>query len=364
MSNPSLPRRRLRWTVNPVVVKELRSRMRGGRAFLLLTGFLAALCAIGYGLFQLGTSRERFGLPLFSAQIGQTLFAGLAFTLLFLVCIIAPAVTVNAISSERERLTYEMLVATPLPAWRLLWGKLIASLTYVGLLLVAAVPLGSIVYLFGGITLKHVLQALAIIVMTAITAGMIGIWASALAGRTGRAAVLAYLLIAGIIGGLLFSSYVWQARRDEAVPYAMLTPNPVSALASSVAALSGPSIDPSSGMIGGFPGQGFPGKGVPWIDTSQWGGLYVPGWQILSIGIYPPIDQDMLMGAVAFEAPEARSVWRTTLVIEILTCLALFWMTLHLVRPRRRWRITRGDALMLLVSVLTLAGLSVWRGWV
>ena len=165
MSSGTALRRRWRPRINPIIVKELRSRMRGGRAFVLLTGFLAGLGTIGYGLFLRATSGERFGVPLFSAQIGQTLFAGLAFTLLFLVCIIAPAVTVGTISSERERLTYEMLVATSLPPHRLLWGKLIAAMSYVALLLLAAVPRGSIVYLFGGITLRNVVQAAAIIVI-------------------------------------------------------------------------------------------------------------------------------------------------------------------------------------------------------
>src|SRR5688500_14588574 len=100
MSTTTAPRRRWRPRLNPIIVKELRSRMRGGRAFVLLTGFLTGLAAIGYGLFLRATSAERFGVPLFSAQIGQTLFAGLAFTVLFLVCIIAPAVTVGTISSE------------------------------------------------------------------------------------------------------------------------------------------------------------------------------------------------------------------------------------------------------------------------
>ncbi len=365
MSDQSTSRRRWRLPLgaNPIVVKELRSRMRGGRAFVLLTGFLVGLGLVGYGLFLRATSGERFGQPLFSAQIGQTLFAGLAFTLLFLVCLVAPAVTVSAISSERERLTYEMLVSTALPPWRLLWGKLIASLSYVALLLIAAVPLGSIVYLFGGITARNVVQAAAIIVLTAITCAMIGIWASAITGRTGRAAVLAYLLIGVVLGGLLFSAEIWTARSDQPVPQALLTPNPISALASSVAVLSGP----SSGFNGAINTMAFLGdfksSGMP-IDPSQYNtGLAFPGWQTFSIGIYPPTDPNAFgPNGLPIQA-EPRSTWRTTLVIELMVCLGLFWMSLHAVRPRRRWRITWGDLGMLSLSAFTLVGLGIWRGW-
>lgn len=357
-------RRRFSLQANPVVVKELRSRMRGGRAFVLLTGFLVGLGAVGFGLFQLATSRERFGVPLFSAQIGQTLFGGLAFALLGLVCIIAPAVTVNAISAERERLTYEMLVATPLPAWRLLWGKLVAALSYVALLLIAAVPLGSIVYLFGGITLKVVLQAAAVIVMTAITAGMLGVWASALTGKTGRAAVLSYLVLAAVLGGLLFFAHIWQARNSKDVPWEALTPNPVSALASAVATLAGPQVmDQGMIMRGGVglakpdlaifqPGIPFPGDGQ--FDS----GLYLPGWRTLSVGLYPapnPNGQQQIV--------EPRQVWRTNLQIQLLVCLGLFWMSLHLVRPRRRWRLGWDDLVMLSVTASAVLGIGVWRQW-
>ena len=359
-----MARRRWRLPIgaNPIVVKELRSRMRGGRAFLLLTGFLVGLGMVGYGLFLRATSGERFGQPLFSAQIGQTLFAGLAFTLLFLVCLVAPAVTVGAISSERERLTYEMLVSTSLPPWRLLWGKLISSLSYVALLLIAAVPLGSIVYLFGGITVRNVLEAATIIVLTAITSALIGIWASALTGRTGRAAVLAYLIIALVLGGLLFSAEIWTTRSDQPVPRALLTPNPISALASSVAVLSGPSGQMFSGPMpmGDVAVKG----GGMFFDPSQYNtGLAFPGWRTFSIGIYPPADPNAFGPNGMPLQPEPRSTWRTTLVIEAMACLALFWMSLHAVRPRRRWRITWGDLAMLSLTAFSLLGLGFWRGW-
>ncbi len=369
MSDRSLRRRRWRLPLgaNPIVVKELRSRMRGGRAFVLLTGFLLGLGLVGYGLFLRATSAERFGQPLFSAQIGQTLFAGLAFTLLFLVCVVAPAVTVGAISSERERLTYEMLVSTSLPPWRLLWGKLVSALSYVALLLIAAVPLGSIIYLFGGITARNVVQAAAIIVLTAITCALIGIWASALTGRTGRAAVLAYLVIGLVLGGLLFSAEIWTTRSDQPVPRALLTPNPISALASSVAVLSGPSSAGFNGPITleavAFPVPDGKGGGV-FMNPGQYNtGLAFPGWGMFSIGIYPPIDPNAFgPNGMPIQA-EPRSIWRTTLVIELMVCLGLFWMSLHAVRPRRRWRITWGDLGMLSLTAFSLLGLGIWRGW-
>ena len=176
-------------------------------------------------------------------------------------------------------------------------------------------------------------------------------------------AVLAYLLIGLVLGGLLFSAEIWTARSDQPVPRALLTPNPISALASSVAVLSGP----SSGFNGGVSTMAFLGdfksSSMP-IDPSQYNtGLAFPGWRTFSIGIYPPIDPNAFgPNGLPIQA-EPRSTWRTTLVIELMVCLGLFWMSLHAVRPRRRWRITWGDLGMLSLSAFTLVGLGIWRGW-
>ena len=62
--------------VNPIIVKELRSRTRGTRAFAILTGMLVLLGLTSYGLYRIVALTSGYsGVPL-SPQIGQTIFAG------------------------------------------------------------------------------------------------------------------------------------------------------------------------------------------------------------------------------------------------------------------------------------------------
>ena len=105
---------RLRLGINPIIVKELRSRMRGARAFAVLTGTLLLLATVSYALYRIVLAATRYSSSPLSPQIGQSLFAGLAFLELMMVCFVTPAVTAGAISSEQEKLTYEMLLATPM----------------------------------------------------------------------------------------------------------------------------------------------------------------------------------------------------------------------------------------------------------
>ena len=135
----------VRLSPNPIMIKELRSRMRGGRAFLTLTVVLVLMAAFSYVLYQLVLSTMQYsGMPL-SPQIGQSLLGGLGLLLLMAIAAVAPAVTAGAISGEQEKLTYEMLLATPMRPASILWGKLVSALSY--LFLKSRLP-RSLSYLF------------------------------------------------------------------------------------------------------------------------------------------------------------------------------------------------------------------------
>src|SRR3990170_7561297 len=86
-----------------IMVKELRSRMRGRRAFVVLTVYLAILALITYGVYVIVAPNVRdqpgggfgggFGQANASALIGQSIFTVLSIFQSILVCFIAPAFT-------------------------------------------------------------------------------------------------------------------------------------------------------------------------------------------------------------------------------------------------------------------------------
>ena len=121
----TLPKKILSWILNPVLVKELRSRMRGVRAFATLTGVLLFLTLVTYTIYQITVVQARFSSAPVSPIVGQVVFASLAFLEMILVCAIAPAVTAGILSAEKEKQTYDMLLATPIHPTSILWGKLI-----------------------------------------------------------------------------------------------------------------------------------------------------------------------------------------------------------------------------------------------
>jgi ABC-type transport system involved in multi-copper enzyme maturation permease subunit len=227
-------------SLNPIIVKEFRSRMRGGRAFIILTAYLVFLALFSYVMYRVTLSYTMYigpATPL-SPMVGRALYAALTNLSLFFVVFLTPALTATAISSEQEKLTLEMLQATPLSTHAILFGKLIATASYILLLLLAAIPLASMVFVFGGIAPLDLLLAGLLIVITAYTFGMIGLFFSVWRKRTIQAISLSYLLILFFIVGAWAIYIFWGILIQDVPPRFILITNPFSALASLIAGSS------------------------------------------------------------------------------------------------------------------------------
>jgi ABC-2 type transport system permease protein len=174
--------------VNPILVKELRSRMRGARAFVLMTIYLVVLGGVTLLLYAalVGTMGSDLNA---GRQIGKTLFIVISAVALIEVCLITPALTSGAIAAERERQTYDLLIASLLSPWQIVWGKLASALAFALLLILSVVPIMSLAFLFGGVSLTELLIALAGMVTTAVTYATLGLfWSSVMRGSLGATA--------------------------------------------------------------------------------------------------------------------------------------------------------------------------------
>ena len=211
--------------VATIMVKELRSRMRGRRAFVVLTAYLGLLAFVAYGAYLVvaPVAQDAAGLgdgagqANASAYIGRSIFTVLSVLQIVLVCVIAPAFTAGQISLEREKQTLDLLISTPLRPGAIVVGKLATALAFVVLMIVAAVPISALVLMYGGAEVPNIVKQQLVLLSTAIGFGAIGIFASALLKRTQAATVLAYsVVIACILGSALLFGF-WQTigQRDD-----------------------------------------------------------------------------------------------------------------------------------------------------
>jgi ABC-type transport system involved in multi-copper enzyme maturation permease subunit len=181
---------------NPVVVKELRGRMRGRQAFVLLTvylGLIAVFIMLVYNLLGL-TSTITWD-PSARQGAGKAIFGTVVLLELLLLSFIAPGLTAGAITSERERQTFEILRTTLLSARSLVLGKLSSALSFLFLLILSALPVQSLAFLLGGVGLGEMVASSLMLVVTAVFFCTLGIFFSSFMKRTLTATVASYAVI-------------------------------------------------------------------------------------------------------------------------------------------------------------------------
>lgn len=186
--------RQPRWSAiaqNPVAIKELRSRMRGRRAFVVLTSFLLVMSGL-ISLVYIAFASSTGGYGPEQQLAGKFVFAAVLSMQVILVIFIGPAFTAGSISGEKERQTYDLLRTTLLSASSFVLGKLISALSYVMLLIVASIPLLSIAFLLGGISPIELLVSQLLIIVSAVTFALYGMFCSTLMRSTLAASVVTF----------------------------------------------------------------------------------------------------------------------------------------------------------------------------
>jgi len=195
-------------TLAGVFTKESRWRMRGRRAFVVVTAYVGLLGLLVIAAYQLVYDSARFGgsfdgsLPppdlvsaSSSATIGQLIYLAILVVQTLLTLLVAPALTSGAIAMEREKQTLELLITTPMSTLGMIVGKLISSLAFLLLLILGSLPLMSVVFIFGGVAPEDVVRAYVLLLVVAFGTGAIGLFMSALVKRTQVATALSYVVV-------------------------------------------------------------------------------------------------------------------------------------------------------------------------
>jgi ABC-type transport system involved in multi-copper enzyme maturation permease subunit len=198
-----------------VGVKELRGRMRGRRAFVILTVYLLLLAGFAWMMELILEKENAAGLSgtatFASAQVGRGIFIALMMLETLLVVALAPAFTAGAISMEREKQTLDLLATTPISSLAIVIGKLFSALTYLFILVFASIPMTAIVFVFGGVAPDDVVRGYAVLLATALGLGAMGLFFSALVKRTQAATILSYFTVLALTIGSFFVFFFWNA---------------------------------------------------------------------------------------------------------------------------------------------------------
>ena len=206
---------------NPVLQRELLVNLRMVRGFVLLFAYIAALGAVVYVAWPNDQRLDLTTSPAEARQLVNLFFLG-QYVLLSLM---APSFAAGAITGEKERRTYEMLLASPMRPGAIVIGKLLASLSHLAVLVFASLPIVMLCLPLGGVSPYEVLATYVAMAASVVTFGMICLTASSFFTRTAGALVVSYLLILPmVLFGVLFYQVFEEAAGFRLVVLAVVTP--------------------------------------------------------------------------------------------------------------------------------------------
>ncbi|MCR9197435.1 MAG: ABC transporter permease [Planctomycetaceae bacterium] len=193
----------------PIFSREALTAPRRLRHYLLRSGYVAFLLVLMYTIRQatIGFQDTKFSGDI--ASFGSLVFGVFALLQLTLGMFFATLFTAANIAQEKDRRTLILLLMTDMRSRELAYGKLLASLLIVGVLMAASVPVFCAIRLLGGVTWSQVFWAEAIIGATFLASGtwgcLVAFWREK-TFQTLAISVLGVVLFVAVVEGVVVIS--------------------------------------------------------------------------------------------------------------------------------------------------------------
>lgn len=168
--------------LNPVMVKEIKLRFRNAKSFTGLFFYLLIMGIFVFGFVNLTSSLSGSGF--FRPEESFMLFSMLSYIQLGLILFITPGLTAGTVSTEREKQTLNILLTTAQSSFQIIFGKLTSSVAFLLLLLIAGLPLYSMVFLYGGVSPSQIAAIFLFYFLTLLAIGSLGVMYSTVTRRT------------------------------------------------------------------------------------------------------------------------------------------------------------------------------------
>jgi len=137
---------------NPVLQRELVTNLRMNRTFVLLFAYVTVL---GLLVFAAWPSEQR--LDMTSSEQAKPLVNLLFLGQYILMSLMAPSFAAGAMTGEKERKSFEMLIASPVKPGAIVFGKLAASVLPLIELMIGALPVVMLCLPLGGVQFFEVI---------------------------------------------------------------------------------------------------------------------------------------------------------------------------------------------------------------
>jgi ABC-type transport system involved in multi-copper enzyme maturation permease subunit len=209
------------WLDNPVLRRELLERLRSWKMLAAVLGVAILTCVIvllrwpSIVRVSSDVAQSENGLSTTTQLLSQgtmDVFRPLAYGLAVSIAMLAPAFPATSLVRERKRGTLAMLLNSPLPVWRLYFGKFLGNVGLAIILLSVSLPAVAATYTLGGLSLvNHVIPLYAVLLVMIASFTAIGLWISATSISVDSALKMCYTAVLFLTVILLLPGVFWTA---------------------------------------------------------------------------------------------------------------------------------------------------------
>ncbi|MCL2640840.1 MAG: ABC transporter permease [Phycisphaerales bacterium] len=157
---------------NPIVQREFIGLLRTRRAFASMVA-LAAILTVLVVLRWPETGRANI-----SGEQAQAVLRLFGYGMLASLVLLAPIFAASAVVREKQQRTLELLFNSPLSSWSIFWGKLVASVGFVVLLMILSIPAAAACYAMGGVGVPQLMYVYAILLLVAVQYAVVALYVS------------------------------------------------------------------------------------------------------------------------------------------------------------------------------------------
>lgn len=192
--------------LNPLVKKDIKVQSRSMRMSWGLFAYEAIMAVVFFIAMVMIKQQSRWSYDNIYSSIVM-LYPVLAITQFLIIGMVVPVRTASAISGEKERQTFDIMMTTSMTEFSIVFGKVLTSIIQSMFYVAAAMPVLAMAFVIGGLSLSYLFWFLAIAVLASIFSASIGIYCSSICKKSVSAVIMSYIFYLGFF--ILTMAPVW-----------------------------------------------------------------------------------------------------------------------------------------------------------
>ena len=177
--------------LNPIIKRDVRVQSRSMKICWGVFAYELILALVFFIAMMVIKEERRYS----TGNIYSTLiwlYPVLAVTQLIILALIVPVRTASAISGEKERQTFDIMMTTSMTPFSIIMGKVLTAIIQSMFFVVASMPIMALSFVVGGMSWSYLFWFIAVAVLMSFFAASIGIFCSSLCKRSVSAVIMAY----------------------------------------------------------------------------------------------------------------------------------------------------------------------------